>query len=285
MKIAISTESACDLPKALIEEYDIHVLPYHLVIGDEEYLDGELSADEVIARAEQKRVLPKTAAINESEFTEHFGKLLADYDAVVHISLSSEITSATGNARAAAAKAGNVYVVDSRTLSSGIGLLAVYAAELARAGLTAVEIAARVAEKTAYVQCSSVIEKTDYLYKGGRCNSLAHFGANLLKIRPRITVRRGKIGTDRKYHGNILRVLERYCREILADFPPDKGMAIVVYTTATPEMIAVGRKACENAGFERVYEAQAGGTVTSHCGSHVLGIMYFAAAPDLGKKR
>ncbi len=275
MKIAISSESSCDLPKEFIEKYQIHVLSYHIQVGDKTFPDGEMSTAKLFECAEENKALPKTAAINEEEFIEHFGGLLKDHDAVVHVSLSSELTSATQNARVVAQKLGNIYVVDSRTLSTGVGLIAVYAAQLRDAGYSAEKIAELCAKRTASVQVSSVIERLDYLYKGGRCNSLVYFGANLLKIRPRIMISGGTIGADKKYRGNIVRVLEKYCEELLDEYNnPDPEFMFVVYTTATPEMIEVAKKVCLRRGIKNIYEAQAGGTVASHCGPHTLGLMY-----------
>lgn len=275
MKIAISSESSCDLPKEFTEKYDIHVMPYHIQFGDKTFCDGEMSTADLFAYADKCNTLPKTAAINEDEFETHFGELLKTHDAVVHVSLSSELTSATQNARAVAKRLGNIYVVDSRTLSTGVGLIAVYAAQLRDAGYSADKIAELCTERTKNVQVSSVIERLDYLYKGGRCNSLMYFGANLLKIRPRIMIKDGKIGPDKKYRGNIVRVLEKYCDELLKEFPnPDPEFMFVVYTTATPEMIEAAKKVCRDHGIKNIYEATAGGTVASHCGPHTLGLMY-----------
>ena len=275
MKVAISSESSCDLPQEIIDRYNVKIIPYHIQVGDMVFEDGAIPTAELFERADALKTLPKTAAINEVEFEEYFNRLKEEYDAVVHISLSSEITSATKNAENVAKRLGDVHVVDSRTLSSGIGLLVIYACQLAEKGLDAATIAEKVRARTPYVQCSSVIERLDYLYKGGRCNSLQLLGANLLKLRPRIVIRNGVIGNDKKYRGDIVRVQEKYCKEILEDFPnPDLSCVIIVYTTATPEMIAASRKACEEAGFKNIYEAVAGGTVASHCGAHTLGIMY-----------
>ncbi len=275
MKVAISSETSCDLPKDLIERYDIKILPYHIQIGDEVFDDGELSTGELFEHADAKKTLPKTSAINEDEFENHFKNLLEEYDGIVHISLSSELTSATKNAENVAKRFNNVHIVDSRTLSTGIGVLVLYACELAQKGIDAEEIARRVRSRTPYVQVSSVIERLDYLYKGGRCNSLQYLGANLLKIRPRIMIKNGTIGNDKKYRGNIVRVLEQYCRDLLTEYNnPDPNCVFVVYTTATPEMIAVAKKVCEEFGIKHIYESQAGGTVASHCGAHTLGLMY-----------
>ena len=130
MKIAISTESTADLTKELISEYDFKIIPYVIQLGDKNGLDGEITTEEIISFVDENKILPKTAAINEFRFNEHFTKILSEYDAVIHFSLSSELSVASSNARRAAENFNNVYVVDTRSLSTGIGLLAIYAKTL-----------------------------------------------------------------------------------------------------------------------------------------------------------
>ena len=130
MKIAISTESTSDLTKDLLEQYDISIIPYEIVLSDRQIKDGEMSTEDLFDYVERTSTLPKTNALNEYEYTEYFTELREKYDAVVHISLSSGITSSTGNAIRASQNLKNVYVVDSLSLSTGIGLLAIYAREI-----------------------------------------------------------------------------------------------------------------------------------------------------------
>ena len=136
-------------------------------------------------------------------------------------------------------------------------------------------IAEKVQARVASVQASFVVERLDYLYKGGRCNALSLFGANLLKIRPQIVLKDGCMKPAKKYRGKMERVIETYSKDTLEEFnTPDKKLAFITYTTASPEMIAPAKKALEEAGFENIYETRAGGTITAHCGEHVLGILY-----------
>ena len=141
MKIAVSVESTHDLSLDLLQKYDIKVIPYQINLGDESFKDGKYSTEEMFALVDKYKMLPKTTAINEYEYTEYFKELKKDYDAVVHICLSSGITSSCGNAERAAASLKNVYTVDSLALSTGIGLQAIYARELALSGETAASIA------------------------------------------------------------------------------------------------------------------------------------------------
>ena len=276
MKIAISAETTIDMPKELLEKYNIHTTPFTILLGEDVRLDGDLKSDEIFEFVQKTKVLPKTSAINEFQYTEHFGKLLENYDAVVHIALSSEISSACSNAKAAASKMQNIYVVDSRSLSTGIALLAIYASKLASNGkIAAAEIAKLVADRTPFVQASFIVERLDYLHKGGRCSSIALLGANLLKIRPQIVVKDGKMQSAKKYRGNIDKVIEDYSKDVIEQFNnPDLSVAFVTYTTATEGMISAARKALEAKGFKEIYETRAGATISSHCGEHTLGILY-----------
>lgn len=276
MKIAVSVESTNDLTSELLSKYDIKVIPFEIILGDKVFKDGDLTTAEMFAYVDANGVLPKTTALNEYEYTEFFEGLLKEHDAVIHIALSSGLSSSCSHAVSASKKMQNVYVVDSYTLSTGIGLLAIYARELAENGTDPEEIYNRVQARTEKLQVSFVIERLDYLYKGGRCSSLALFGANLLKLRPRIVVTNGKMTSDKKFRGNMGSVVAKYCQETLADFPnPDLDKVFITYTSATPEMILAARTACENAGFKNIYETNAGGTIASHCGANTLGILYF----------
>ena len=276
MKIAVSVESTNDLSKELLEKYDIKVIAYTITLGDMTFKDGEHTTAELFEYVDKYNTLPKTTALNEYEYTEFFTQLRKDYEAVVHICLSSGITSSCGNAERAAKNVDNVFVVDSKSLSTGIGLLAMYARELAEEGLSAAEIAEKAQARAEKLQVSFVLERLDYLYKGGRCSSLQLLGANLLKIRPRIILKDGTMISDKKFRGGMGGVVAKYCAETLKDFnTPDLKRAFITYTTATPEMVEAARKALSATGFKEIYETRAGGTIASHCGANTLGILYF----------
>ncbi len=275
MKITISTESTCDLSNELLEKFDIKVIPYSIILGDDVVTDNAEVPAKIFKFVEETKELPKTSALNEMQYKEFFDELLKTSDAVVHVSLSSGLTSSTSHAETAASKLKNVHVIDSKSLSTGMGLLVLYAAELAAAGEDYETIIKKVEARVPAVQASFVVERLDYLYKGGRCSALSLLGANLLKIRPQLVLREGYIKPGKKYRGKMEKVIEVYSKDILEEFnTADKTRAFVTYTTATPEMIAAAKTALENAGFKEIYETTAGGTVTSHCGEHVLGILY-----------
>ncbi len=276
MKIAISCESTCDLSKELISRYDVKVIPYEVILGTECFKDGELENQKIFDFVEKTGTLPKTNALNFVEYTEYFQSLLKEYDAVVHVCLSSGASSSCNNAINAAKELKEVYVVDSKSLSTGIGLLVIYGRELAEQGLTASEIAEKLTERREKLQVSFVVERLDFLYKGGRCNSLQRFGANLLKLRPRIVLKDGLMSSDKNYRGSMPKVMAKYVEEVLKDFPnPDKSKFFITYSSATPEMVESVKKTLASYGITEYFETMAGATVASHCGANTLGILYF----------
>lgn len=275
MKIAITAESTIDLPKELLEKYNIKTLPFTVILGDEEFKDGEITSSDIFKFVETNKILPKTSAINEVQYSEFFAEVLKENDAIVHFCLSSQISSACNNAKLAAGNFKNVYVVDTKSLSTGIALLAIYARELAMDGKSAEEIAKLAEDRTKDVQASFVVKKLDYLHKGGRCSSIALLGANLLSIRPEIVLSEGKMISSKKYLGKMEKVIEKYCKDVIADNQnPDKKYAFVTYTTASDEMVNIAKSALQTAGFETIYETTAGATITSHCGENTLGILF-----------
>ena len=199
MKIAVSCESTSDLSKELLQEYDVKIIPYHIVLDGEEFEDGKYTTEEMLQKVEECGELPKTNAINVYDYTEYFKNLRKEYDAVIHVCLSSGLSSSCNNAINASKELDNVFVIDSLSLSTGIGLLCMYARELANANEEPKVIAEKVQDRASKLQVSFIVERLDFLYKGGRCSSLQRFGANLLKLRPRIVVSEGKMSSDKKY--------------------------------------------------------------------------------------
>ena len=275
MKIAISTETTLDIPKELQKVYDIDVIPFTVILGDKTALDGEITPQDIFDYVEQTGILPKTSAINEFQYDQYFSKLLRNHDAVIHLCLSSGISSSYSNAVRAASIMKNVYVIDSQSLSSGIALLAIYARKLANKGLDPEEIVNKVERRVPYVQASFVINSLNYLYKGGRCSGLANFAAALFRIKPQIIVKDGKMMPQKKYHGRNDVCVTNYCHDTLEEFNnPDLSIAFVTHSHATEEMQKIAEDELKRRGFKKIYNTLAQATITSHCGPKTLGILY-----------
>jgi DegV family protein with EDD domain len=185
--------------------------------------------------------------------------------------------SASHNNAVTAAKnfEGKVAVVDSKSLSSGAGMQAIYARELTATESDVNVIAQKVSDRSAAVQASFVVERLDYLHKGGRCSAVALLGANILKIRPQIIVKEGKMGSYKKYRGPMPMVVNKYCKDVLDEFHnPDKSVIFITCSSNNPELYKAARDVVETYGFENIYETQAGCIVSSHCGANTIGILY-----------
>ena len=276
MKIKISAESTIDLSKDLLKKFDITTIPYQITLGEDVYYDGEITTDEIIDFATRTKTLPKTSAINEFAYTEYFENLLKDNDCVIHFTLSSELSSACQNAKKSAETFnGKVIVIDSKSLSTGIALLAISAKKLLDEGESVDKIVERVNARVPFVNASFELKRLDFLHKGGRCSSLALLGANIFNIHPQIVVKNGKMVAGKKYRGSFSKVVDNYCRDTLEQFNnPDLDTAFVTYTTAPQETIDLAKRYLEETGFKNIYVTRAGGTVTSHCGENTLGILY-----------
>ncbi len=275
MKIAISTESSADLSDELVKEFGIHTIPFMVLLGSDCRPDSEVTAHDVVNYVNRSGNLPKTSAVNRYQFEEHFKNLLKANDAIIHVSISSETSSAYSNACAAAKQFENVYVIDSLSLSAGIALITIYAAELAKKGLTPEEIVKKCEARVPKLQTSAVLSSIDYMYKGGRCSALKLLGANLLKLRVQILLKDGKCVPAKKYRGNIDACIDKYVGDTLATFnTPDLSRVFVTTTTASSEKVDRVADLLKKFGFKKVYRAYAGATITSYCGEECLGIMY-----------
>ena len=275
MKIAISAESTVDLPKELLDKYHIHTIPFTVLLGDKQGLDGVITPTEIFDYVEEYKILPRTSAVNEYQFSEYFSNLLKEYDAIIHISLSNEISSAYDNACRMAKLEKNVYVINSKSLSTGIALLAIYASTLVDEGKSVQEVVDLVSKRVPFVQASFVINTMDYLYKGGRCTGLQRIGATLLRIKPQILVCEGKMAPAKKYFGKNSKVIAAYCQDTIEQFNnPDLSIAFVTHSHASPEMVEAAKSALKARGFKTIYETLAGATISSHCGPKCLGILY-----------
>lgn len=275
MKICISAESTIDLPREILDEFEIKTVPFTITLGDKNGLDGVTTPEEIFDYVDRTGVLPKTSAVNVGQFEEYFKSLLKDYDEVIHFSLSSELSSAYQNACLVAKELGHVHVVDSRSLSTGIALLAIYASKLVKQNVPAEEIVKKVSERIPHDQASFVLATVDYLHKGGRCSTLTKNLAKFLRFRPQIIVKDGKMGPGKKYIGKQLNCVVSYCKDTLEKFNnPDLEVGFVTHSNATPDMVEAAIKAMKDRGFKRVIETKAGATISSHCGPRCLGILY-----------
>lgn len=274
MKIAISIDSACDLPKEVIKENNIFCMPYFVTMGENEYRDGvNVTSADLFKFVKENGVLPKTGAPSAEMFKEYFSDILKSYDAVIHIGLSDKMTSAFANARIGAEELKNVYLIDSMSLSSGIALLALKCVEKVKQGKQPEKIVEELNALRPYVQASFLVDTLKYLHKGGRCSSLALIGATILMLKPQISVINGEMKVTKKYMGGINGCLKKYVEDMLKKSSPDLSVAFVTHSSP----MEISSKICDRLreyGFKQVYDVNASSTISSHCGPGTLGILF-----------
>lgn len=277
MKIKIASDSTCDLSAELIRKYDIGITPLYIEKEGQFCRDGiDIVPQDIYEYVGSGKGVCHTAAANVEDYVKYFAEYRKDHDAVIFFNISSEMSSCYQNACVAAEEFTNIYVIDSRNLSTGIGLLVLEAAERAAAGEAPEKIAADIREMTAKVEASFVIDTLFYLQKGGRCSALVALGANLLKLKPCIEVKNGSMGVGKKYRGKIEACIEQYVRERLAGRDDiNRHRVFVTHSGCKPEVVArVKEIVAECGGFDEVLETMAGCTVSNHCGPNTLGVLF-----------
>ena len=281
-KTIIAADSTCDLSSELIETSGIHIIPLGVTLGESQYTDGvDIDPDFIYAHYEKTGELPKTSAVNLVDFEDYFARETAAGNAVVLFTISSEMSSTCNNARLAAEGFENVYVVDTRNLSTGGGLLVVTAAEMAAEGKSAAEIAETCTALAPCVDASFIIDSLEFLHKGGRCSALAAFGANMLSLKPCILVKDGKMGVGKKYRGRFGAVLPKYVSDRLGDASDVvKGHIFVTHAGCEPAIIDACVEAVAAIAPEaKIHITRAGCTISSHCGRNTLGVLFIRTHP------
>ena len=275
--VIISADSTCDLPQELVERFDIRIIPLTVLLGDESYFDdASFSPDQIYDYYKKSGSLPKTSAPSVQQFIDFFTPMVEAGYEVVHIDISSELSATFSSGRIAASELEGVYTIDSRSLCTGLSLLILEAAKCRDEGMCAADIAAHLEKLVPNVETSFVIDTLEYLWKGGRCSGVAALGANMLKLRPAIAMKDGKLDVYKKYRGNMNNVYKQYARETLSDkeiygeniFIVDSGEVSAEAVDSVKEVVN------ELAPGHQVYCCRAGSTISSHCGPGTLGVIF-----------
>ena len=275
--VMITADSTADLSADLRERFDIRVIPLTITLGDESFPDGEhFTPADMYARYREDGTLPKTAAPSIQDFLTFFEAFTEKGFEVVHLDISAELSNTSNAARLAAEELEGVYVIDSRMLSSGIALLAIEGAECRDKGMNAEEIAAHLEELKKKVSTSFVLDTLQFMWKGGRCNAVTALGANLLKIKPGLEMRNGRLEVNKKYRGSMERVYRQYITERLEGKAVRPGHVFLTESGEVPEETVESLTALvkELTGCREVHHATAGCTISSHCGPKTLGVLF-----------
>ena len=280
MKIKICADSTCDLSPELVERYDVGIIPLYIVKDGVSYADGrEITPQDVYAHVRAGGAMCSTAAVSVADYEAFFAEQRRHCDALIHFHISSEMSSCYQNACIAAENFENVYSVDSRNLSTGIGQLVLAAAEMAAEGtMSAEEIFRTVQDLRERLDVSFVLDTLEFLRKGGRCSTLAALGANLLSLKPCIEVHDGAMGVGKKYRGTLGKCLVQYVRDRL-EGRDDIDLKRIFITDSgdftQEELDAMEAEVRRCQPFAEVLHTRAGCTISNHCGPRCVGILYF----------
>lgn len=278
-EVMITADSTCDLPNYLIEKNNITILPLSILLGDKSYSDGvDIFPRDIYAYVNKTGDLPKTAAVTPAQYNTVFKEFTEQGKAVVHIGLSSAISSSYQNACIAAAEFEDVYCIDSKSLCTAMGLLVLKACDFREKGFDAKKIYNRVNSLVPKVSTTFVLNNLEYLHKGGRCSGVAKFSANVLGIKPSIAVdENGRLDVAKKYRGKIDLVYKQYISDSLKDVNKFDPARVVIANSGdiNHEIISFAKGVIEGKNkFTEVITADAGCTISSHCGPKTLAIFY-----------
>ena len=278
--VKIISDSTCDLSRELLETYDIAVLPLHIHLGDGEYLDGvNITPDELYAWSDANNSTPKTSAASIAEVMDIYKKYLETYDEIVIFSISASMSSNYQTMKLAAQEMeceDRVFVIDSENLSTGIGLMAIEAALMAKTGKGAREIVATVEEMRPRVRASFVVDTLTYLHRGGRCGSVAALAGGVLQLHPKIVVENGRMDAKKKYRGKIAKVILSYVKDMEEELlAARKERVFITHSGCESEDVEAVREYLKLLQvFEEILVTRAGGVISSHCGPGTLGVLF-----------
>lgn len=275
MAIKILSDSTCDLTPELLAQYDITLAPLYVTQDGVTRQDGvDIHSGDIFRHVANGGGLPTTSAVNIADYQALFGQFCPHYEAVIHINIGQNFSACHQNALIAAQDFDNVYVVDSRNLTMGQGLLVLEAAQAARQGMAAPQIVEHLQALLPKVATTFVVDRLDYLAKGGRCSSVVALGANLLKLKPCIVLSDGAMAVGKKYRGPFDKILPGYIQDQLAagDFRRDR--CVIVHAACKPETISAAHRVVAQYGFEQILVGEAGCTISAHCGPNTLGVLF-----------
>lgn len=195
-KIALVTDSTADLTEEIKKKYDIHTISLNVRFKDQEYADGEITSDEFYRRLAVEKELPRTSQPSPEEISCLYRKLLEEYNEVISIHLSSELSGTLNAANLAKENLkGKIHIVDSKTISIGLGLMAMEAARNIKEGLDISQIIDSLSKARKNIETLFTLNTLEYLQKGGRIGKVQSLMGSLLNIKPVV-----RVGDDGIYH-------------------------------------------------------------------------------------
>ena len=279
--IRIVADSSCDLSAELKEKNQVATIPLCIIMEEETYFDGEsITPDQIYLWSDANKLTPKTAAVPYDKAVEVLEPFMKDGDEIIYIGLSEQMSTTCNIIRLIAGDYNydKLHVIDSMSLSTGIGVQLLYAAQLVREGKSVSEIIELVENRRSKVRASFVVETLTYLARGGRCKPVTALLGNTLKLKPQIVVERGAMGVSRKYRGKQSSVILKYVRDLEdALLHADPTCVFITHSGCEDELLEEVQAYLKSLNrFENIYTTRAGGAISCHCGPGTLGVLFYA---------
>ncbi len=278
--IKIVADSTCDLSKELVEKYNIQIAPLHILLGEQEYLDGvNITPDEIYTWADANNDTPKTSAIGFEDVASLVEQVKDTEDEMIVFTISGKMSTTMNVFRMVAEELeleDRITIIDSENLSTGNGLMVLKAATMVQEGKSRAEICATIEEIKGKVSASFVVDTLTYLHRGGRCSSVEALAGGVLKLHPKIVVSNGSMSADKKYRGKMPKVILDYVKDMEdALKQADKSRVFITHSGCEQEVIDSVYSYLENLHyFEEILITRAGGVISSHCGPGTLGVLF-----------
>lgn len=276
-RIILSTESGADLPKDLVEKYNIQVVPMHVIMDGKDYLDGELSVEDVFDYYSRTKKIPSTAATNVQEYHDLFTQIRSDFpeSIIIHVDYTSKASASFQSALIAAEDFEDLYLVDTLNVTGGLGAIVLYAAKLLEEepSIGHIQLIEKIESVVPKTRLAFLPGSLDFLRAGGRVSNLAYIGGALLKIKPCIELQEGKLVSTRKYRGNMSSVAAKLMQDYLKQYDIDRKQLYLIYSIGLDENIKRQiEQIAREAGFENISWMQAGAMISTHAGPGGFGI-------------
>ncbi len=276
MTVIVTADSSCDVTAECMAPIPFELFPLTIIQDGIEYKDGvDIHPEEIYARVQAGAPVPTTSAVNLIDYAQRFELLSQQYDAVIHISLGSAISSCYEHACMAAKSFPNVYIIDSKNISLGSGLLLLEAKRMLLEGAEPESIVSTLTDMARRVEFYFLVDQLSFLQKGGRCSNLASLGANLLKLKPCLSMdEEGVMSMVKKYRGAMEKILPSFYAEYLKDRQDIEVESTRFITTSCPDAwIDLSLDEIERCiGYRPPADFFAGCTICSHSGPRALGL-------------
>lgn len=280
--IRIYADSTNDLSPEYIKEHEIQIIPLYITMGDRTGKDGiDIKYDEIFSWADRNKTVPHTAAFSPGDAEAAFLQAKEAGDDIVFIGISGDFSSTCQAARLAASDMDyedHIAVIDSRNLSTGIGLVIMEAVRLRDSGADINEISSSLSKIIPLVRASFVIDTLVYLHRGGRCSSVARIFAGALNIKPKIVVDDGRMHVDRKYRGSLHSIIMKYVKDMEDQLrSARKDTVFITHSGVDDDIVEDVRSYLSSLShFNEITETRAGGIISCHCGPGTLGVLFIS---------